>query len=1416
MSGGLREALGLPPVKQSPKSAQGGQFAASFRGGIAGLNGKMQLVASQAAQADLAPLDSQRIVLFEAYHKASAQIDPKNPKKAQPAIDRVMSAVTTMDVKASAVVSGVSAGREVWLSREAEFDDCLLQIGELEDAGHPKAAALRQAGDEIRKRVNGKKYQESAAALDQLKPKLQQIVADHQKQADGNVKAAGKAAAPGSLSFAALGPELLKWAPEILAALKGLGGGRRGAVIEVVNKSDRVIHRGEVTHKSGDFAKLPPDTIDPGKSAQFVVAGPKASVPVIDLPFGGAVGEMAWMLDLGTNWIIKWDNGVFEKTTADTHVEGTNASKYFGDKLHGGDTVAEFRYTLFGGEGPPGPGPTPGPTPAVGPDAASSCHVTITNDTKVTLTLAEQNHDRGDFMTFPAKTLAPGASTSFVSVETPNAKDAKDEGCKGFLLWQVGSPNVSWRVEWDNPEGSKNTASATFNPTSAGFTSLNQIGQGEENVPTSFTISGDGGGTTPPVGPGQREGLTVLVKDKQTGKPIQGAEVKVGDQTDVTGTIGVATVELPPGKHSYEAKAKGYKLATGNVNVIQGDNPELVIELEPEDDGPKQGLTVAVIDADTKTPISGAEVTVGRQSDVTSSNGLATFELPVGSHDYRASADGYQPKEDTVHVVQGDNAELVIELTKGDEKATRLSFVVINKETTEPIEGAAISVGGDQSATTDAKGEATFEVEAGGVPYMVEKEGFDSVDNVVEVVPGEPFTEIVELTKAEEVEFAPPPESKQPTLRKGDKSSDGWVEYLHKLLTKNGHSIPEKEFKEGLFGDGTYQAVKKFQGSTEPKCLVDGIVGNETWSMLRKGEREKVGVNEQPDEKGQEARWATEKTDFVTYQADADEIHMIAFSVGDTPLDPKTKVTVRVSGEDGSDKKAFIVELGDAVASGDGQEYVVKIPEVESRFGTGDLPVEAYFPKELGGDLWSGRVPVSGSGKGKKGTTPPETGTATLEVQVQDPEGAVSGGVTVRVTGGPSSPPDALTDSSGIARFELLPGEYFVNAAFRAHVWQPGHIKKDSLKPGETFVLRLKKMATGQLSVTVLLRDDSDVSPEVGATVTVAKAVHAPQKTDGNGQAHFALPPGTYTVSAVSADGKLSNSDSVTIGNDKPADLTLVLQPGNEKPQVEVGELEVLVGWAGSGPQPATMAGYHVIASTGAQGTTDDEGYVTLSGVPEGSATLSCQSADQKSGGSASVTVVAGQKTPVTIPVKENKDSPQQGTGKIDVTLRWAGEGYPPSDMSGYDVIASSGAQGVSDANGKVTLTDVPAGAITVACNNGSQGGHASVTVEADKTASVTIPVKDNKGGEEPPPEQGSVWYYITDAPSGFMIEGARVTVAGQPSNSAMGTLENVPPGDQPYAATADGYVSKSGTVKVVAGEMANLEVALEPVANIK
>lgn len=907
--------------------------------------------------------------------------------------------------------------------------------------------------------------------------------------------------------------------------------------IILINDTDKpvtMISGSEKHAKGSGFETLPPHEVPADdKEHEFVATGPK-TVRLI-----GCKGQMAFQIDDETRWEIKWHNPPFDFNLArppkgSAKVVGGNASKYVTIDDNGTGDVAEFRYILRLKDAPvvdpekpdpetpdpetPDP-ETPDPQVPGGPDQQASCRVSVTNETQSVLRLADQGHDRGDFMTFPDRTLQPGATTDFLSVETPNAED---DGCAGFLLWEVEGSECTWRVTWDNPEQQKNTTTSELSGAAkADFRELDQIAQGEENVPVSFTISGTGDPSTPgteppstePVsfavvvfdkatgepissanvelgdqsrvtgppgragfslpagkhpyhveageytpesgttevtadgelrvelstgggGDAQREGLTVLVTDFDTGEVIEGADVSVGDQADTSSSNGLATVELPVGGHRYRVSKEGYDAEEGNHEIVEGDNPELEVELVRQE-GPREGLTVLVREKESGDSIEGAEVSVGDQSDTSSSNGLATVELPVGEHDYEASADGFKTEHGVVEVIEGDNPELIIEMTREDNgDLETLTVEVVDAETSSPIAGADVIVDGNaertdaagvasvqvkpgtyhltvsaegydpesgpidviagddnhivaeltpipagaslsftvmdgesgdpisdanvvvdgQSAQTDATGSAAFELEAGTHRYLVTKDGYQDLSDDVDVVADTPNYVYVELLR--EPDFAPPEEAKQPTLRKGDESSDGWVEYLQNLLNK--YLGPGTVQVNGAFDDATLAAVERFQEETD--CKVDGIVGNQTWSALRKGPREPIGTDQREPhtfvEEGAEARWATEKTDFVSYDESKDELRMIAFSVGDTPLE-SAFATVRITSGVTNRSQTSKVSLGPPAGpapTGSGQIHEVVISDVVARFESGTHNIEAYLDEELGGDLWEGQV----------------------------------------------------------------------------------------------------------------------------------------------------------------------------------------------------------------------------------------------------------------------------------------------------------------------------------------------------------------------------------------------------------------------------------------------------------------------------
>ena len=72
----------------------------------------------------------------------------------------------------------------------------------------------------------------------------------------------------------------------------------------------------------------------------------------------------------------------------------------------------------------------------------------------------------------------------------------------------------------------------------------------------------------------------------------------------------------------------------------------------------------------------------------------------------------------------------------------------------------------------------------------------------------------------------------EPTLRRGDRSADGWVEYLQTQLKANTDlHLPTLVEVTGTFDEVTHWAVVELQ-VFEGLQSKNGVVGNETWAAL--------------------------------------------------------------------------------------------------------------------------------------------------------------------------------------------------------------------------------------------------------------------------------------------------------------------------------------------------------------------------------------------------------------------------------------------------------------------------------------------------------------------------------------------------------------------------------------------------------
>jgi len=211
-----------------------------------------------------------------------------------------------------------------------------------------------------------------------------------------------------------------------------------------------------------------------------------------------------------------------------------------------------------------------------------------------------------------------------------------------------------------------------------------------------------------------------------------------------------------------------------------------------------------------------------------------------------------------------------------------------------------------------------------------------------------------------EPEFKPPVAEHQPTLRRGDKSKDGWVEYMQELLRDTGAQLKV----DGDFGPTTEKALKAFQKAKGLKF--DGICGNETWSVLREGPREKVGTDGRKPhtfvDHGQKARWQR-SGEHCVLMLSSDEGWLLVNSIGDVPDIDKKKATVRVTPPGGKPKvvEVLIGPPNQRMPDNQGNVHIVKLPNFKKTFKVGDreptddevkqFTIEAYLEQSLGGDF---------------------------------------------------------------------------------------------------------------------------------------------------------------------------------------------------------------------------------------------------------------------------------------------------------------------------------------------------------------------------------------------------------------------------------------------------------------------------------
>jgi hypothetical protein len=733
---------------------------------------------------------------------------------------------------------------------------------------------------------------------------------------------------------------------------------------------------------------------------------------------------------------------------------------------------------------------------------------------------------------------------------------------------------------------------------------------------------------------------------------------------------------------------------------------------------------------------------------------------------------------------------------------TSVTFTVTDEESGDPIVGASISIE-DVTRETDGEGIVQFSIDPGNNAFRVTSDSHQNVGGTFEAAAGANAEQHVKLKK--EAEWIPPPESEQPTLRKGDDSSDGWVEYMQSLLN---HQFDEDVVPHnGKFDSETEKWVIKFQ--EREKLAVDGIVGNQTWAALREAKPQKPGTDERTphsyEEKGAEGRWMTEDASFVQYAKDTDELVMAVMSVGDAAID-KFEATIRVIANGSDDTISVVIGPPFSEAdSGDAHAHRVRIPRFRATYGPGTHDVEAYLPQELGGDQWKGNVeipdsstppPVGGPGSVSFTITDSKTGlpieTAKITVAGKTIEGQSSGNFTDITSG-------ELPYSVTAAGYKSDSGKILVAPGVEAKLVVALATRKS--KP--------PRRPTGPGAVSYEIIDN-----ETHELVKNARVAVGSQTADGSSKGVFVNVPKGKQPYTVAAEGYLPVTGTIDVPAGEDAELKVELKPG-KTPAHETGSIEVALKWDGKDPA-GNLKGFRVFHHGSAQmGVTDADGKVDLKNVPagEGASHILAIKEDMSANGKAEVTVVPGKTVSVTILVKTNDFYDPKEMSTVDVTVQWDGEGSPPS-MEGYRVLhLKSATAGITDTKGKVRLkVQVGDGAslFNAISKDRTAGGDEVAFIEPGETNSVTILVSefDDDDGTV---EKADVSVQVSDAVTKKPIDSATIKVADETAEETANTFLAVPLGDQPYHVTAPGYKAESGTIHVESDVGAHLEIKLQP-----
>lgn len=205
------------------------------------------------------------------------------------------------------------------------------------------------------------------------------------------------------------------------------------------------------------------------------------------------------------------------------------------------------------------------------------------------------------------------------------------------------------------------------------------------------------------------------------GRPVEGANISIGNNAVVTNDNGQATIRLANGQYEYITSASGYIPVEGMFVVLNGSvSIDVQMVLAP------YTVTFHVTDEKGAT-VPYANVTMDGRTTTTNLQGIATLSARNGNYPYTIEKLGYDEYSGSV-TVQGSNSDVYPEL----EFTVWTITVIVKDKENELIPNAIVKVNNGEFLTNQTA-EAEIPLVNGEYPVTIEKTGYDTLQGTIKV-----------------------------------------------------------------------------------------------------------------------------------------------------------------------------------------------------------------------------------------------------------------------------------------------------------------------------------------------------------------------------------------------------------------------------------------------------------------------------------------------------------------------------------------------------------------------------------------------------------------------------------------------------------------------------------------------------------